>query len=207
MKTDTIIDYESLFELFVSDDELRPYMMQPFKQGGYYMATDAHSLIMMPCSKIELPFPEQTKPDACSIIPKVENCNRIIDINYLEQQLSPHYEEQTIYDKDCPECNGEGGKDCNLNHWHECDHCNGDGSLYKSTGKRIGSTYNTYRIGAVGFSHFQLYRLIEACKMIGVTEAIHCTEGEITPNVFKCGDIEILIMPWLYRGDHSTDTN
>jgi len=40
--TTTEINYPKVFQLFATKDELRPNMMHPFKQDGFYYATDAH---------------------------------------------------------------------------------------------------------------------------------------------------------------------
>ena len=67
--TTPITDYTKVFELFCGKDELRPNMMTPFKQDGYYCAVDGHMAIFMQTFELDLPFEERANPAAVKIIP------------------------------------------------------------------------------------------------------------------------------------------
>lgn len=197
------MNYEELFKMFVGHEEMRPFMLKPFKQKGMYFATDAHSMIFMPTDKADLNFEEQEKPDCHKIIPKQSNCNILINIAELKKQLVPVMVDET---KKCTHCDGEGVLECDLGHNHDCDQCNGDGEWL--TGGKVANPQRMYMFYDVLFTYFELNRLIKACELMEVTE-ITKTYGEaIRANLFTCGEVKILVMPCNnYHSDEFTPIN
>lgn len=211
--TTTEINYDQVFQLFISNDELRPLMCHPYKQGGKYYATDAHSMIILPIEKANLDYPEQDKPISDAVVPKETTCNIEIKISDLEAKLIPEIIDEIIEEEKedkCEECDGDGEVEfeydaTSKNKWQsftmeaDCPICEGAGTITetikKPTGKKIPNPAKKYKMFEVGFMYEQLKRLIDACNLLGV-ETITKTYGTPTnANIFKCGDAVILIMP------------
>lgn len=185
--------YEKVFNLFIAgDDDLRPDLCRPFKQDGFYYATDAYSLIFLPVQGTDLPFQEQYKPCPAKIIPKEPNCNIEINVADLERQLLPDMIDEM---EDCTECEGKGERDCDMGHTHDCPNCDGTGEKKTSTDKKIEDPTKMFVLDGIGFQYWQLRRLIDACKLLGV-ETITKTNGDgLNVNLFKCGAAGVLVMP------------
>lgn len=208
--TTTEINYEEVFKLFVHPkSDWRTDLQQPFKQGNVYCATDAHSMIVLPVEKSDLPFKEQEQPNATAIIPKEPVFNNEIIVSELEEKLIPVMIDEQIIEEDekeCDECSGTGEVEFEYDTFKEtyyldadCPVCEGSGNIEneitKKTGKKIPDPMKKYKMFGVAFSYEQLSRLVTACKMMGVEKIIRTNGTEKNGNLFKCGDASILIMP------------
>lgn len=211
METTTQIDYKKLFNLFVSKDELRPDLCHPFEQNGRYYATDAHALVFIDATGIELGYPKQEKPNMITHIPKEATWNVEINVAALERNLISEMIDEEIEvgeDVECKECEGEGEVEWEFNGKHRtyhkentCPLCDGDGlerkSFMKKTGRQVPNPLTKHKMFGVGFLHGQLQRLIDASKIMGV-ETITKTFGQKSNgNMFTVGNATVLIMPAL----------
>lgn len=208
---DTKIDYKALFQMFVSDDLLRPAICRPFKRNGSYYAVDAFSMIILPVEKADLDIQEY--PDSVSVekvIPKDKTCEIKINIADLERQMIPDLIDETgIIGKDvkCEECDAEGiveweysdNKGRTYYKEKECPICLGSGyseeSRTKPTGRKIPDPMKRFEMLGSYFYDKQIRRFVEACKMIGVETVTKTAGTEIGPNIFQAGDFTIAVMP------------
>mgnify|MGYP001563553318 CR=1 FL=1 len=198
----TEINYEKAFELFIGKDELRPMMHKPFKQQGFYFATDAMGLIYMPTNEAELNYEEQDKPSCFLIVPKKEDIKIEININEIEAKLIPELIDEMIIKQkeiECKECDGEGSLECDLGHDHECSECYGTGEveseIKEPTGNKIPNPDKQFIMFDVYFAYWQLKRLIDTCKVLGVEQIIKTNGNERQGNVFNLGKVNVMIMP------------
>lgn len=198
----TEINYEKAFELFISTDQLRPIMHQPFKQGEMYFATDAMGLIYMPIKEAELNYKEQDKPTCISIIPKNADLQIELSIDEIEAKLIPELiDEMKVIEKEveCKECDGDGSIECDLGHDHECTECDGTGEIEQEikepTGNKIANPDKPFMMFNVAFAYWQLKRLIDTCKILGVEKIVKTNGNEKQGNVFALGNVNVMIMP------------
>lgn len=195
------------FQLFVSNDDMRPEMMQPFRQVDTYCATDAHTLIYMPTEGIELGYPEQAKPNFKPVIPQGGDKYDIIQIAKLRQQLEAMAQmtEEVI---DCDECHGEGTVSVSYyarsRHYHlkaECPICKGE--CYTLTGNKVPDGDQYFNLLGVIFAQRILIRLVEACEILDLTNITRVSGGPIGANLFIHGKIGIILMPINFSHDQS----
>lgn len=194
--------YTATFNLFKGTDNHHPYFNQPFRQDGFYYATDAQSLIYLPAEVIVLDFHDQDRPVPAKIIPKTPTCNVEINVADLERQLVPDMIDET-QEKDeenkCKECEGEGEVECDMGHMHECEECDGTGTITDSievtTGRQIVDPRKMFIMDGFGFQYKQLRRLVDACRLLGVETITKTNGARLTGNLFKCGAVGILVMP------------
>lgn len=197
------VNYKKAFELFVGNDQLRPEMHQAFKQGGYYFATDAMGLIYMPIEDAELNYKEQDKPPCISIIPKNAEMKKELNINDIEAKLIPELiDEMKVIEKiiKCTECDGDGSIECELGHCHECIDCDGKGEIEfqieEPTGNKIARPDKPFMIFNVAFAYWQLKRLIDTCKILGVEKITKVNgKGRGDNHVFSLGNVNVIISP------------
>ncbi len=214
--TDTKIDYKKVFSLFVATENevpARPELYTPFTQGEMQYATDAIAIIRLPIEKENLEFDRREKPKCEKVIPAESNCNVKIKISDLESQLVPTMIDEVIYETKemrCRNCRGRGEAECDMGHNHECDQCDGtgtiEGEVEKPTGNKIADPDKGFSLLGVEFLYKQLNRLVTACKLMGV-ETVEKTYGEVSrANVFLCGDCTIVVMPALIGNDRDEET-
>lgn len=209
----TEVNYNKAFELFVGKDQLRPIMHQPFKQQGFYFATDAMGLIYMPINEAELNYQEQDKPSCFLIIPKKQDVNIEININELEAKLVPELiDEMKVTQKEveCKECDGDGSVECDLGHDHECTECDGTGEveseIKEPTGNKIPNPDKPFIMFGVAFAYWQLKRLVDTCKVLDVEQIIKTNGSTTQGNVFNLGKINVMIMPLSIYGIEGKET-
>jgi hypothetical protein len=192
-----------LFNLFVSKDDLKPDLLKPCKQNGFYYATDAYSLIYMPTYIMELPFEEQSKPHFDKVIPKTLDCNISFDFNLLKQPKNVELMKEVLFDEvKCEQCNGDGYLECDLGHNHDCKNCDGVGyyeTNRRLTGRLILPNDKYYKIDGVVFSSEQINKLVRVCEILNVTTINKLTGNEKKGNIFSIGNVNVLMMPKYYE--------
>lgn len=206
----TEINYQELFNLFINDDELRPEMNHPYKQGNRYFATDATAMVFIPCDRVELNYPEQDKPQSDKVIPRDKTMQVVISISEIESKLTPEMIDEEI-DKvkkeKCSECDGEGqvefeyyGNKRTYTIEEDCPECGGAGDLEieysEKTGRKIPNRNKQFFMHDVGYMYYQLERLIKAARICGVETVVKTFGTRTNASVFDLGnDITVLIMP------------
>lgn len=196
-----MINYEEVFALFVSDDEMLPNLMHPFKQGGLYFATDGHSLICLPEGVAELPYKDQDKPKCLSLIEPYNCCVPIV-LAELESQLIPDMIEEVLSEY-CDECDGDGTvvfiytskKGREYHSEDDCPLCDGNGEFTKKTGKKIPNPDKSFLLLEKCFTYKQLARLVAACKLMELATITKVADLTNNGVIFQCGEAKILLMP------------
>jgi hypothetical protein len=189
-----------VFKMFVSTDEMRTKLLQPFMQSGSYISTDGHSLIMIPVHKAELNYKEQADPDVLKVMPK-QNCDFTININQLEKNIIERSEnnidEYDQPERECVQCNGEGFQECDLGHEHECGRCGGEG--YYQPGKKTGKQKPAYNsAGTIGEGAFwwrELERFIKACRLLKIEDVRLLNVTKDKPALIQAGDFTFIVCP------------
>ena len=186
---------KQVFELFTGNDYLRPVMKTPFKRDGYYFATDAHSLVYMR-DTIDLGYAENLKaPNCLAVIPSERHEPILIDIFELEEEIlgrTPIVDE-TI---DCYDCDGEGSEECNLGHSHNCNRCNGTGTVIAKNPKKVLDPTTLYLLLGQCFLYPRLIKLIKACKILDCkTVNKVASTAKNRSAIFEDVNVTYLIMP------------
>lgn len=208
----TEINYDQLFKLFCTEDELRPEMMHPYKQGERYYATDATAMIFMPTNEAELPFVEQDKPQSDKVIPREKTMQIEILVSDIERKMLPEMIDEEIEKtetKECSECEGKGqvefeysGNKRTYTIEDDCPECDGSGKIEREfsvkTGKKIPNPRKVYFMHEVGYMYYNLERLVKAAKLCGADTITKTFGSRTQASVFDLGNrITILVMPTL----------
>lgn len=182
-------DEKKLFGLFVAEDSYNPMLNYPYRRDGYVYATDRHKLIRI---KEDIVSGDYEKTDKMRLVIPIDNCDYIISDKDIEKLLSeiPQIEEKEEKEVKCPECDGTGevdweyrdknGKD--YESCFECPVCDGTGYVYSevATGKMIPNPTITVKVCKNGIYYIHLKALLDAMRIIGVTEVrLVCQEGII----------------------------
>lgn len=148
-----ITTLKQLFDLFLSDDDLRPAMKYPININKKIYATDAYSIIIIDESncnfEFENPYSEKY-PDVQAVIKEdnIQGCHLLINTEYLDQFKT---KDEVILVSDsvlCGKCNGEGKLETDFRYKStyysaefECPVCDGSGvekdAIYVKNGNKI----------------------------------------------------------------------
>ena len=107
------------------------------------------------------------------------------------------FEDEIVEGEDCPECEGDGTKEC-WHCWHseECDNCDWSGKLGRRTGKKIRTTKKRMLIGDVCIAGDYFTKVNDAFREYG---ADHCmitvNTQQLDPVKFELDGMEIIVMP------------
>lgn len=201
---------KELLSLFINTEMGCPQYAEPFLKNGYVYATDVNKLIRIKADILN----DQYKSDRVRwswSLPN-DNCDILITRMELEKALAcvPQQKETIIVD--CPECDGSG-----VVFWeyidkkresHEieavCPICDGNGREEKETGKIIPSPSAPIAIGDSKLRAGDVQVLLEAMKIIGVTQ-VHIASQTDNRIVFRI-DKNISIMATTFLSDNTYDT-
>lgn len=189
--------YDKVFKLYCSTDKLRPTLQNPFKQNGYYLATDAYNICMLKSDLIDLEYGELEKPDCMKWIGLInDNFKYSLSIAELKNKLIFKMIDDFEYEE-CKKCDGEGYEECDLGHEHDCEECDGRGEIKINTGKQIVDKNQIYTINNVGFNARDLDRLIKISELLN-EDTLNIIQfsslASAKPTLVKLGDLYILIM-------------
>lgn len=192
--TDTI-NYKAVFDLHCYHENGRPALQKPFKRDGYYFATDGHSLLYLNQSEMDLDFfiERADTPDCLAVIPTKRTDPVTIDcdkLNKLIQEKAPKIKEQ----KECFQCDGEGGEECNLGHWHDCEYCDGKGSYDREDGKLIPDESAVFVFDGVALKIKMLQKLILTAKALGRNDVLWVYRENQKASLFQMYPFMLLIM-------------
>jgi hypothetical protein len=191
--------YNYILRMFTSDDIRRPSLTKPFKQSGFYFATDAHSMIYFPVDLVQLDVDEDPQaPNCISVIPDIMHSPIEWPVSILNDIIKSKV--PTIQEAEtCNICGGDGKQECDLGHTHPCSGCGGDGKWPKRNGKMIPNPNSVLVFnGNIGYKVKEIVRLIEASKRLGVDTVIKVSGIEHKAGLFRVGSATILIMScWL----------
>lgn len=193
----THIDYDSLLKIFLSNDDLRPSMMQANTVGDKTYSTDSNALIIIPNRLLkELSSCHLKAPNFQSVIEQLKDIQPIyfkdIDLFRIMEKQPKVYDESP-----CSSCKGEG----------YCPHCEQDcpdcmGSGYRED-KSLPMLYNynqTYiQIKDKMFSAFQMGRL-EKVLLEMHAETFSIVKENKSALMFKIGEVELIICRMMHEG-------
>jgi hypothetical protein len=192
-----------IFNIFVSNDTMRPVLTKPFEFNNKIYATDAHVLIRI--NKSDCDFNVEPQPNApnCESVTPNENMNLLLSVN--KTQFEEYKTEDEMVDVgediDCDTCDGDGEVEWEFEHYtnyFDCPVC--DGSGYKETSTEIKTGNKTYGNILIKIKDSYLHiskfsKLLEVQEKLN--ESIYLTHLS-TPNkavLFKVGICDVLIMP------------
>lgn len=196
-------DEKKLFGLFVADDDMyRPILNNPYRRDGYVYASDGQKLIRV---KEDIVSGDYEVTDKMKLNIPADNCDYTITDKDIEKVLSeiPQVKEMEEKEVKCSECDGTGEviweyKDKN---WEthenefECPICGGTGyiSTEKATGRMIPDPSIIIRVGKNGIKNTNLKALLDAMRIIRVTE-VHLVGQDNITNHFRIDEnISILL--------------
>ena len=190
-------DEKKLFGLFVADDDMyRPILNNPYRRDGYVYASDGQKLIRV---KEDIVSGDYEVTDKMKLNIPADNCDYTITDKDIEKVLSeiPQVKEMEEKKVKCSECDGTGEViwEYQDKNWEthenefECPICGGTGyiSTEKATGRMIPNPYTVVKVGENGIASTLLQVLLDAMRIIGVTEVhLICQEGVI--NYFRINE-------------------
>ena len=188
---------EKVYRDFCGTNDYQPTMKKPFYQRGRTIATNGHVMISSEGKLLECP--EVNSPDACKVIdeclPSEEQfeveCLKIIDF-IIENSPLVHVEGETK----CFECDGQGEKECDMGHDHECDECEGFGTL--NTGIKahdMPDPDQEFSFKGVKFRAEILLKILTGFMDLGFEKCTWYTHQELKSNLFVAGEFKIIGMP------------
>ena len=190
-------DYNKIFQSFTGNDDLLPKFHTPFRFADYWVSTDAHAMVQMPVSVINLGY---AKGDInCNpFIPAPVTCNYVVNVADFKSKLVI---DLVPDEKDCEECDGSGGveyeydgKNISDTQSLDCPLCNGHGTITDKN-KLVPNICANFSYKGCVFSYKNLIKLINACEEMG-EETFTVIHLEIhKASYFKVGVLTILIMP------------
>lgn len=201
---------KELLSLFINTEMGCPQYAEPFLKNGYVYATDANKLIRIKADILN----DQYKSDRVRWLWSLpnDNCDILITRMELEKALACVPQQKETITVDCPECDGSG-----VVFWeyidkkresHEieavCPICDGNGREEKETGKIIPSPSVPITIGDSKLRAGDVQVLLEAMKIIGVTQ-VHIASQTDNRIVFRI-DKNISIMATTFLSDNTYDT-
>lgn len=195
-------DEKKLFGLFVDEYGYRPEFNYPYRRDGYVYATDGMKLIRV---KEDIVSGDYEATDKMRLNVPADNCDYIISDKDIKKALSeiPKVEELEEKEVKCPECDGTNevfweykDKDGEVyERSFECPVCDGTGYtlVEKATGRMIPDPSIIIRVGKNGIKNTNLKALLDAMRIIRVTE-VHLVGQDNIANHFRIDEnISILL--------------
>lgn len=193
----------SVISKFCGHNELRTWMNEPNRAGGYLYATNGHVAIRMP---------DDPSIDAADLAPisMMDLFNRLDpsaftwhDIPSLgDVRKCPVCHGSGLATTPCPDCDGEGDFDYG-HHTYECRHCHGDGFIGAASEKDKDAVPCDYCCGTgiepydgqdVGTGYFaKRYLLLISETFPGAK--IGVPEDRESVAMWRCGDVVGALMP------------
>jgi len=188
-----------MLKMFISEDDLRPAMMNPWTWEGQTGATNGHIMILLPGVDAEY------KPCELGIrsvlTPEVEGIESI-DVKSLCAAIEriPKVERLDPEEVECETCDGEGEYECfECGSEVHCDDCDGKGKVTKNvkpTGIFIPDDNAKMIIDKVPFSVRYLKKILVVAQELNVAEINHKTGPEpARGHWFMVGEARVLLMP------------
>lgn len=184
---------EKLLRLHVSNDDLRPRMKVPYRQGDFFFATNGTSLAIIPVSAFpELTFAEDEKaPNCLKVIPAERHDPITYNIRRLHElvQSAPKIPLRI----QCSTCGGDGYLECNLGHEHECEECN-DG--YLDSGDKVEPDPDqVFVINGIAWRVEILDLIIRSASIVGCENISLIWSKPEKPCLFEMDGINLLFSP------------
>lgn len=216
--------YQKILNLFVSTDELRSWMQTPFIIDDKAYSTNGWALVAFDLKNLtEIGEFRAFNADKLSgVYPLEQNLDKtysIVDLKELFKKV-PQVEDFDEEEKEdtCEECSGSGEvtftyedskyKDHELD--GECPICDGFGkckqTIEKPNGKMVDDCNSKCVIGNSLFFANKIKHIIDVAEILEVSEFKHIHQTTSNKqNVFKIGDVDLLLMPTMSEGDFHSD--
>jgi len=162
---------QKILELYCGDNPLRKNLHQPFQQGDHVFASDGHTLIRVPASRVPVQYAIQDKPsniaanhfrpaDIATPVTLKELTERIDEVPKIPEM------EDIGECLPCSECDGDGQVVWEYRHWEkefDCPECDGTGysdeATFKETGKTVPDMNHTITLHGFKFKAEYIIRL------------------------------------------------
>lgn len=191
--------YNELLKVFTSEDEVRIWMNDPFREDQHAIATDAYSMAIVPFEKTE---DVKDKGDfhptypVISVVPYPSPKGLFLSVDDLVKELAKYEKEQDT--KECDRCGGEGYDDERHDDnglFCACEHCDGTGEVLIDSYSH--SSIKFLKLGNSQFSLWNLEKLAKAAEIMGIKGRIEVTHQNLMkhPTTFQIEDVTIVLMP------------
>lgn len=190
---------------------LKPHYNQ--RDGGKLMATDGRIMLTIDPAKVSIrcKYDQESLP---VVAPHNAGIGKRISFDSIEEayrrfKLVPEMVSEDGQDDECPECMGTGTVEytyeCDTNgktYYHEddCPVCEGTGRRdvkMVPTGRMLLPPKSVFRIGDVTFKAAQLWRAVEALRLLGFDSMTWQTAHTGGANLFDiCDGIQFITMSW-----------
>lgn len=213
MKNDSNIVLEKnvlrdVFSLFLGNDHMRPVMLNPFEKKGKTYATDGYSLVCCNSDKINFEYINNEKPlNVENVVPLV-NLSESIDLDKIDwdSYKTEDETEDSGEDIECGHCKGQGNIDDRTYYKgkfydfeYECPVCDGSGyeeeCFQKPNGRKTFPTYTYVKVKDIYFYASKFFKLKKVKELMNEKIELIAYHGVNKGVLFKCGFLEILIMP------------
>jgi len=199
-----------VFSLFLSKNELRENIQNPFEIKGYTYATDAISLVRCQSQHIDFRYTNKLKPPKADLVIPEINTNQLLELNAIDFDAFKTEDDYdiTIEENECDACDGlaevdfefsHNGKDYDIT--HECPVCQGEGKIYteeaKPNGKKTFPVGSAIKIGSCFYRPRQIEKLKTVRNLIEQPIFIVYNDFPNKACRFRCGFLDIVIMPLL----------
>ena len=193
--------YDYILSLCTGDDPMRKVLSTPFKQEGYYCATDSWILCAVPDKYIKVEYEQKgTPPSAVSLLNDcLKNYKREVTIN-RDKLLSYFSFSELKWRKSlkqCSHCEGHGEAPCECcGNYVECNDCKGTGELEVSKPfYKLRLDGDDVELNGFCFVPNLINKLLMIAFVLG-EEQIKMKYGEYhKPVIFEIKDCKVLILP------------
>lgn len=206
---------QELLQAFCSDNELRPRLSKPFRQGGYTCATDAHFAIMLPTVESDVAcYDIKQTPEVLHFLGQVGKAYAEIKSADLKTALHDIELGLAQVDTRCPECKGEG--EVTFHYWDRnsechttedvCPECEGSG--YMDIADWYGKKKYTYPLDDTHGLRVTALRVIDkVIDYFGLdsVELLQSTTADTFPYHIVGDGFHVCIMPALTNQDEDED--
>lgn len=201
-----------VLNMFVGHDEIRPVMMSPFEQGGYYISTNGNHLVAIKSKGFNLDFNNDLDtPAAAGLLSKDLHKPIKIDLRLLKSEIDSktpmvdQYEEEV---KECYQCDGDGYQTCDLDHEHDCLKCEGEGEIKehsKPTGVMVKKSGIYFKSKSISMGDYMINKLIDLCNLLEIDVVTKISGTKTTPSIYNVGEFTVLLCPVMYTEDDSKE--
>ncbi|WP_018622057.1 hypothetical protein [Spirosoma luteum] len=207
--------FESVLTVFIAQEpDYSGWMTLPFRGAGKVMATNGHSLVVLP------DFPNQFVPkeeQAAMVYPIAHTCQKQFSIEQLREAISKAplidcFDEIT---RKCDVCDGEGEVEYSFSEWEFdrtimgcCPACEGEGQTTKTSiipnGKKEVSPLAVIKIGLSTMAVGNMSKLLRCAELLNCSTITLVSQvGKFTLSLFAVGDAEVLLMPTMTNEENT----
>lgn len=202
---------EKAFDLFYTKDELRPKISSPFEADGYVVASNGHVLIRVRKNRVDFEYDASNKgPDMTGIIPEY-NRNSLLQLNkqFFDVYKTVDEYEDVIKNVECYKCRGKRVVEWTHESYKKlsaCPICSGKGFHEKTVSEKTGKRLFNYQVIKIENSYFLMrafYIIFSVQELVGGDIVLVSLGDDNSKGMFKIGDCEVLIMPFLYSPENN----